>query len=152
MRKKRAIENQSLTKKNVTLLQDGYTDVTKCEKSVTLEIEIEKELELDKKHCVNFDDLPVDTTPKKNTAKIGYSETFEKFWDAYGKHGNKKSAYDKFKQLTESQLQELRVRVLPYVKSTNLDGTYPTRKHAQVYLHPDKEYWNDNIIQCLRDL
>ena len=99
------------------------------------------------KDCVNFDELSsVSGIPKKRS-KIEYTETFEKFWAVYEKHGNKKLAFDKFNKLTEEQLQDLRTRVIPYVKSTNLDGTYPTRKHAQVYLNPTNEHWNDAIIQ-----
>jgi len=130
MRKKRAIENQSVTDKNVTLLQDSYTDVKKCEKNVTLEIEKELDIEKDIKT----------TTPKKACV---YSEEFLGFWEFY-KKGNKKKSFDQWKKLNPQQVEEIRQKVTAYVKSTDREGMR-YRKNAEVYLNPVNEHWNNEI-------
>lgn len=76
----------------------------------------------------------------------GYSERFEKFWEVYGKWGNKKTTWSKWKLLTDEQLDDINKKILPYLQSTSGDRMQ-YRKKAETYLNPDKEYWNDTVLQ-----
>ena len=74
-----------------------------------------------------------------------YSDEFLKFWNNYGKVGNKQEAWSKWKKLTILDLAELEEKYQSYVDVTNTDGTYPSRKNAQTYLNPTKKYWRDKL-------
>ena len=132
MRKKRVAENQRVTDKNVTLLQDCYTPVTPCYKSVTTEIEIEIEKEIDnKKHT------PVSSIDSE------IIDSFEKLWVLYERKGNKASSLKIFAKLTDMQKDDIRSVVVDYVKSTPVKKF---RKDLQTYLNPSKEHWKDEIV------
>ena len=82
---------------------------------------------------------------KETTIVDGYSETFEKFWEIYGRKGNKRKSFAQWKKLSESQIEEIRGKVLPYLKSTSGER-FQWRKNAETYLNPHNEHWNDAIV------
>lgn len=138
MRKKRATIDQQVTPKNVTLLQDSYTAVKTCEKNVTLEIELEKE--------IRIKDIPLqeeEPVYKIDSEKI---ERFEKFWSFYDYKKEKKKAKDNFMRLSERQVEEVSRSLGKYVANTFTDGTFPSRMYPARYLNPKNELWKDEII------
>jgi len=75
-----------------------------------------------------------------------YSDEFEKFWKYYERNGNKKKSYLLWIKLSEKQKTEIREKLPSYVKHTNINGVYPSRKNAEVYLNPKNEHWNDRVV------
>jgi len=131
MRKKRAIENQQVTLKNVTLLQSSYNGVKTCEKNVTLELE--KELEKDIKEKIYPPQNEVECVSVVDNEK---ESKFEKFWSYYGYKKEKKKAKNNFMKLSERQLNEIQHRLPMYVKNTFINGEFPSRMYPARYLQP----------------
>ena len=84
---------------------------------------------------------------KKNTptamADKPADEAFEKFWDYYGKKGNKQKSLSMWKKLTEKNKGEIRANIKTYIEST---PELKYRKNAEVYLNPKNEHWNDEVV------
>ena len=97
---------------------------------------------------VEFSIEEVSVVKKSTKAKTAcaYSERFEKFWIIYERKGNKQLAWKKWQKLNDSQIDDIAEKVTLYVKNTNLNGVYPTRKNAETYLNPINEHWNDEVI------
>lgn len=67
---------------------------------------------------------------------------FDELWKLHPK-GNKKTAKDRFiKVIKKVPFSDLKEKLLPYIKSN--DFCY--LKGLDVWLNPDKEYWDDVII------
>jgi len=68
---------------------------------------------------------------------------FDELWKLHPK-GNKKTAKDRFiKVVKKISFAELKEKLEPYIKSN--DFCY--LKGLDVWLNPDKEYWNDIIVK-----
>jgi predicted phage replisome organizer len=128
MRKKRSIENQPVTPKNVTELQDCYTGVKKSEQNVTLEKEKELELRVRVR-----EDIP--TCPEPTIL------CFDTFWDMYGKKDGRKNCENKYKKIKEEDRHKIKEHVPKYVSST---PEVKFRKNPMTYLNG--EHWNDEIV------
>lgn len=83
---------------------------------------------------------------KVNKSKVNntYNETFEKFWLAYDRKGNKNKAYSQWKKLSKSDINEIRENIRGYIEST---PDLKFRMDAQKYLNPKNKHWLDQPIQ-----
>lgn len=67
------------------------------------------------------------------------------FWQIYGKVGNRKMAMEKYFQVRKKVSKErLHKLARDYVRHCNSTGTF--MKLAQTWLNPEKEHWNDNVV------
>jgi DNA-binding transcriptional regulator YhcF (GntR family) len=73
---------------------------------------------------------------------------FNKFWKYYDLKINEKDCFVKWKKLSTATKDKIRKHLPEYIKSTNTDGTYPSRKNPLTYLR--KESWNDEIISSTK--
>jgi len=100
----------------------------------------------------NAEDMRSNAIKEKETKEKGNGNTmadkpadeaFEKFWDYYGKKGNKQKSLTMWKKLTEKNKGEIRANIKTYIEST---PELKYRKNAEVYLNPKNEHWNDEAI------
>jgi len=127
---------KAIAKKNVA----NATAVLKQKSSKALAHPSEESRREEKRVEESKEDIKT-TTPKKQACD--YSSEFLGFWEFY-KKGNKKKAFDQWKKLKPSQVDEIRNKVSDYVKSTDHEGGR-YRKNAEVYLNPVNEHWNNEI-------
>jgi hypothetical protein len=81
-------------------------------------------------------------TPKE-IVDIKSIPEFDELWKLHPK-GNKKTAKDRFiKVVKKVSFAELKSKLEPYIKSN--DFCY--LKGLDVWLNPEKEYWNDLIVK-----
>lgn len=85
-----------------------------------------------------------DYTNKEYTNKE-YSEPFEKFWLAFGKHGNKRKAFKAFSKLPEGDKRNATQGARDYSRWLKAKGDYksPYHKHGSTYL--SNRAWEDEL-------
>ncbi len=70
---------------------------------------------------------------------------FSYFWEVYGHKLDKKKVENKWTKLMSKKVKEKVLHHLhPYIKATNTDGTFPSRKNPYTYLN--SETWNDEQL------
>jgi len=77
---------------------------------------------------------------KDNSQNDLKEESFNRFWDLYGKKGTRKKALSKWMKLSKPQIDKCFELVGPYILSTP-DRQY--RKGCESWLH--NECWNDEV-------
>lgn len=108
----------------------------------------------DVKECLDNECIEKEKEHQSQLQQKELTESFEIFWNLYdykiGKPdcfyywcGKKKLKNGKF--LTIDDRFNIMGNITSYVKSTNKDGTYPSRKHPKTYLYNSS--WNDEIVQ-----
>lgn len=93
----------------------------------------------------NTEIIPPYNTPRK---EFEYPADFLVFWEMYEKKGNKRTACEKWKQLTPTQIKEIAQYLPAYLKFRPTEY----RKNAETYLNPKKEYWKDKIFLRREDV
>ena len=95
---------------------------------------------------VKFSEVKSNTLPEKSgDCELSEKEQrFEKFWELYGRKGNKQSAKKAFVKLSESKLAEVAGKIKAYLDSKP-EKQY--RLDAEKYLNSEKEHWNDEIVE-----
>jgi len=87
--------------------------------------------------------LALESHFKPKEVSLKDNSLFDELWKIHAK-GNKKTAKDRFaKAIKKISFEELKSKLEPYVKSN--DFCY--LKGLDVWLNPDKEYWNDPIVK-----
>lgn len=71
-------------------------------------------------------------------------ESFENAFAAYGRHGSKQPAIKSWAKLNEADRTACVAAIPAYVKNTNTDGTFPSRKHFATYLN--QRAWEDVVV------
>jgi hypothetical protein len=79
---------------------------------------------------------------EKNTVR---ENEFEAFWSLYDLKKNKIGSKKLFMKLTNSDFEDMRIRVKHYVDNTNVDGSYPSRMHPITYLNNANKLWMDEV-------
>lgn len=83
---------------------------------------------------------------KENIYTSLRSDSFEKFWEYYGKKGSKKVSKERFMKLSETDIEAIRKHLPAYIKSTP-DRKY--RKDAERYL--SNRLWENGDIEELKE-
>jgi len=79
----------------------------------------------------------------ENEVKKIKSVPFEKIWEMYKHKKGKDVAERRWNNLTNKQREMALAHVPAYVKSTNTDGTFPSRQNLSTYIN--QKTWNDEI-------
>lgn len=74
---------------------------------------------------------------KKGNTEDGFASAFA----AYGSYGGKQPALKSWGKLSEADRAACLMAIPAYVKATNTDGTFPSRKHFSTYLN--QRAWED---------
>lgn len=90
-------------------------------------------------------DKPINQEPINNTSLR--SDSFEKFWNYYGKKGSKKISRERFMKLSETDIESIRKHLPAYLKST---PERKFRKDAERYL--SNRLWENDDIEELKEM
>lgn len=86
-----------------------------------------------------------DSKDLEKPTQVDIWPTFDDFWKAYRYNKGKKAAMSAWHKIKQPDKEKILEYLPEYVRTTHIDGTYPSRKHASTFLN--QESWKDDIIE-----